>query len=112
MAIDDLTSQLTMLKELGQPDLQLSERARDDYTRLISTYRSVLIEQRDRITELANLGGTVGYLSAQETQRRLELNATGLDGIQESLDSYIGYLDAFEDTVNAAFERIQGEDQA
>ncbi|MGV0744130.1 hypothetical protein [Mycolicibacterium sp. XJ870] len=109
MAIEDLTYQLTALKQGGQPDLQLSEAARDDYVNAIKEYRQALVEQRDNVLVLNDLGNAGGYRSAQQTKQELELNAVGLVSIYESLNKYVEYLDELEETVNAAFKRMQAE---
>lgn len=112
MAIEDLTNQLKQLKEHGEADLQLSEFARDQYLATIRDLRGVIKTQRDKAYNLRVMGQPGAYTSAQETKNRLLLNVTGFDGIVETLDKYLDYLDAFEATVNAAFKRLHGEDQA
>jgi hypothetical protein len=113
MAIGELTSQMMALKEHGEPDLQMSQATRDAYVREITDYRDRLQTQHDNIKNLADLGSAPpppnGYLSAHEMKTRLEMNATGLDGIQQMLRTYIAYLDEFKATVEAAFNRVQSE---
>lgn len=113
MATGDRTDQLKMLKEHGALDLQMSERARDDYVRLIRNYRQELIGQRAHVHQLGGLGtAAAGCRSAQQTKRQLEANAVGLDGILQTLDNYIDYLNMFEQTVNSAFKRMQAQDRS
>lgn len=112
MSIEGLTSDLAVLKQHGEPDLQFSERARDDYIRLISDYRTLFIEQLKRVVPAANLGYAGEYSAVNQTKMRLETNASGDDGIRGALDKFIEYLNVLEDTVNAAFERVHAEDQS
>lgn len=111
MAIGELTGHLKMLNVSGPTDLQLSEATRDKYLALVHEYRDALVKQRNRVPLLGNLGIAGGYRSAIDTKERLEQNATGLDGIYNTLGDYIEYLNVFADTVNAAFRRMQVEDQ-
>lgn len=113
MSIGDLTIQLRALKEHGEADLQMSRETHEAYVGIISDYRDKLQTQHDNITALGDLGSAppppAGYLSAHEMKTRLEMNATGLDGVQQMLRTYIAYLDEFKDTVDAAFNRVQSE---
>lgn len=111
MSIEQLKMQMSQLKEFGQPDLQLSESAHRDYIALIKEYRSALQEQRDKVVGLATLGNVGNWQSAQQTRAELILDVTGPKGILITLDKYLAYLDEFEATVNAAFNRVQAEDQ-
>lgn len=110
-AIEDLTTGLTQLKEHGEADLQLSDFIRDQYVAAVQDFRGVLQDQRDKILGLRTLGNPGGYDSAVETRNRLVLNVVETDGVLDTLDKYIAYLDEFEATVNAAFKRLHGEDQ-
>jgi hypothetical protein len=109
MAIEELTSQLAMLKEQGPADLELSEAARHKYVRLIKDFRRELKAQRDKVAGLQILGYPGTLPSAEATQERLMLNVVNPDGMLLTLDKYIEYLDELEATVNAAFKRIQAE---
>jgi hypothetical protein len=112
MSIDQLKLQMSALKESGPPDLQLSESAHREYTGLIHTYRSELKAQRDKAISLANLGNVGNWGSAQQTRAELVLGVSGPKGIVTILDKYLTYLDEFEATVDAAYKRMQAEDQA
>jgi hypothetical protein len=110
MAIEDLTSQLKQLKEHGEPDLQLSDAVRDEYVRIVSTFRGALQDQLDKVNGLRGLGHPGDFESADETKRRLIGNIQNTDGIITILTNYIDYLNEFEATVNAAYKRLHGED--
>jgi hypothetical protein len=112
MAIEDLTNQLTMLKEQGPPDLEMSVETRDSYVRLIQDFRAELKVQRDKAVRLDGIYYPGGYPSAELTRTRLQQNVVGLDGILAIIDKYMKYLDEFEATVNAAFTRMQALDQS
>jgi len=106
MAIEDLTGQLTMLKEHGAPDLELSEATRDQYVALIRDYRAELQAQRQNAAGLGALFYAGDYDSAKLTRLQLESNVGAPNGILATLDAYIAYLDALEATVNAACKRL------
>jgi hypothetical protein len=110
VAIEDLTSQLKQLKEHGEADLKLSDTTRDDYVRVVRTFRGVLQDQLDKIDGLRGFGHPGEFTSADETKRRLVGNTDNTDGIVTTLTKYIDYLDEFEATINAAFKRLHGED--
>jgi hypothetical protein len=97
---------------MSEPGLQLSESTRDKYLGIIATYRSALIEQRDRAFEIGRLGSPGSYDSAWGTKTRLELNVYADDGFCAVIDKYIEYLNQFEDTVNASCSRMLAEDQS
>lgn len=112
MGIEDLTSQMKQLGEHGEADLKLDETAKNNYISAISTYREALREQRTALNDLDDLGDPGGYPSTRQTKNQLQLNVVGTvgtNGIRETLDNYIEYLDEFEKTVNAAFNRLQAE---
>jgi hypothetical protein len=112
-SIDDLTNGMKQLTKSGAgKDLQLSAAAQQNYTNLISTYRTALNAQRTKAAGLANYGNVGGFFSAQQTKFQLTYDVTGPDGVLATLDKYMSYLDEFEKTVNAAFSRMQAEDKS
>jgi len=44
--------------------------------------------------------------SAVQTKNNLNLDVTGLDGIEQAVDQYLNYLDEFETTVKKASDRL------
>ena len=114
MSIQELTSKMNALKQHGEADLQMSPETHKAYLELISDYREKLQTQLDNIKWLDDLGNAPsalegGYESAHLMMQRLEMNATGLDGLHQMLHTYIVYLDEFKDTVDAAFKRVQND---
>ena len=111
-SIGDLTNGLKQLTQTGAgKDTKLSATAQKNYTKLISDYRTALNEQRNSAAQLTNYGNPGGWQSAQDTVWQLQNAVTGPNGVVETLDKYLAYLDEFEKTVNAAFNRMQASDK-
>jgi hypothetical protein len=111
-SIGDLTNAMKQLTQTGAgKDTKLSSSAQQKYTKLISDYRTALNEQRNSAAQLTNYGNPGGWGSAQATVWQLQGAVTGPNGIVETLDKYLAYLDEFEKTVNAAFNRMQADDK-
>jgi hypothetical protein len=111
VSIQDLTSQMQLLTQSGAgKDLTLSETARQQYTAAIGSYSTALKALLSQATGLANYGRVGNLPSAQQTKSNLIEATTGLEGIVPTLNAYISYLNEFENTVNAAFNRLQAED--
>jgi hypothetical protein len=80
-------------------DLQLSEAWCEKYTGRITAFRDELQVQCDKAVELLpGLFGPGFIQSALDTQDQLELN---IREFVTRLRNYIGYLDAYEDSVNS-----------
>jgi hypothetical protein len=52
------------------------------------------------------LGNPGSLGSAVQTKNNLNLDVTGLDGIEQAVDQYLNYLDEFETTVKKASDRL------
>jgi hypothetical protein len=104
--IDGLTDSLNDLKDNGKADVKLSAETRDKYLKLISTFRDALQAQRKNMNGLEAIGNVGLFESANQTKRNLQIDVTGIEGIQQSTDKYLDYLDAFADTVKKAADRL------
>jgi hypothetical protein len=106
MAIDDYTKNIKALHDKGEADLKLSPETRDEYLRVIKDFRAALQAERTNMNGLELLGNVGGYRSANQTKSNLELNVTGLGGIEDTINKYLTYLDEFESTVKKAADRL------
>jgi len=110
-SIGDLMTGMKQLAEsVGGKDLQLSPAAHHNYIKLINEYRAALTEQYRNATRLADYGNVPNLASARHTKSNLTNDVHGADGLLAKLKNYMNYLDEFENTVNAAFSRMQAED--
>jgi hypothetical protein len=105
-SISDLTSALKQLQNSGPADLKLSAETRDKYLKIISTFRSALQAARTKMSNLGALGSPGSLGSAVQTQSNLNLDVSGLSGIEPTIDQYLSYLDEFETTVKKAADRL------
>jgi hypothetical protein len=55
---------------------------------------------------LESIGNVGLFQSANQTKRNLQIDVTGVQGIQQSTDKYLDYLDTFADTVKKAAGRL------
>jgi hypothetical protein len=104
--IDGLTTNLDQIKDSGPPDIKLSTATRDEYLKVIKTFRTALQTQRDKMNTVQPLGDPGALGSAIQTKANLELDVHGPGGITETTDKYLKYLDDFSDTVNKAATRL------
>ncbi|WP_139813555.1 hypothetical protein [Mycobacterium simiae] len=106
--ISSLNSGLTDLQKNGPVDLKLSTQTRDAYLDIVKTFHDALNTQLTTIKNLPSLGdpGTLG--SAIQTKNNLALDISGLDGIEQSVNQYLSYLQQFSATVKAAADRLTG----
>jgi hypothetical protein len=113
-AAPDLMTQMTQLTQSGAgTDTQFTDAARQKIIELITTFRDALTGQRGKAAALANYGDVGGLFGANDAKYRLADSVTRQpDGLLAVLDKYVSYLDQFEKTVNAAFARMQAEDNA
>jgi hypothetical protein len=117
-SLADLTNQMKQLAQSlaqsggsGGKDLRLSETAHQNYINLIKEYRTALAEQYNKAASLADYGHPGQFASALHTRSNLINDVHGPDGALARLKNYMDYLDEFENTVNAAFKKMQAEDQ-
>lgn len=94
---------MKMLKDHGPADLMLSPETRDKYLKIIEDFRTSLADQRTKMNWLRNYGNVGAFSSALQTKANLELDVTQA---QIATDKYIAYLDAFEDTIKKAADRL------
>jgi hypothetical protein len=94
------------LQQSGPADLKLSTSTRDAYLHIVSTFQTALKEQLKTINGLSSLGSPGTLPSASQTKNNLELDISGLDGIEQSINQYLSYLDQFSATVKAACNRL------
>jgi hypothetical protein len=114
-SISDLTNELTQLTQSlesggGGKNLTMSEAAHQQYIKLITEFRETLATQRNVAASLTDYGNVGSFNSALETKEYLAATVTS-DAVA-ALDQYNAYLDQFQNAVNAAFRKIQAEDQA
>jgi hypothetical protein len=105
-SISDLTSGLKQIQKSGPVDLKLSTETRDKYLNIITTFRTALQAQRTSMSNMGSLGNPGMLGSAVQTKNNLNLDVTGLDGIEQAVDQYLNYLDEFETTVKKASDRL------
>jgi hypothetical protein len=105
-SIGALTSGLKQLQNGGPVDLKLSTATRDQYLNIISTFRTALQSQRTNMSNLGTLGSPGSLGSAVQTENNLNLDVSGLTGIQQAVDQYLNYLDQFATTVTDACNRL------
>jgi hypothetical protein len=111
LSLGDLTNQMKKLAQSsGGKDLRLSETAHQNYINLIKEYRTALSEQYQKAASLADYGHPGGFASALHTKSNLTNDVHGRGGFLEHHKKYMDYLDEFENTVNAAFKKMQAED--
>jgi hypothetical protein len=101
-----LTDGLKDIQKNGKADLKLSSATRDKYLSIISNFRSALQAQQKAIAGLPGLGFPGELASAGQTKQNLELDVTGLTGIEPAVNKYLDYLDEFEKTVKAAADKL------
>jgi hypothetical protein len=114
-SISDLTNELKQLTQSlqsggGGKDFRMSEGAHQKYLKHIEDYRTTLHGLRQQAAALTSYGPVGSFPSAVGTRTQLADDTTPA-GVA-SLDLYIAYLEQFENAVNAAFNRMQAEDQA
>jgi hypothetical protein len=105
-AITDLTNQLKQLQDSGAADLKLSTEASQKYLTIIGTFRTALNNQKNAIAGLPSLGSPGTLQSAVQTLNNLNLDVTGLGGIEDTLNNYLSYLDEFETTVKKTADSL------
>lgn len=105
-SIDDLTNGLKQLQKSGKSDLKLSTATKQKYLTLIGTFRTAIQAERKKMDGLETLNNVGSLGSANQTKNNLDLDVTGLTGIQQSVDKYLSYLDTFETTVKKAADRL------
>ncbi|MEE6178379.1 hypothetical protein [Mycobacterium sp. 050134] len=101
-----MTSQLKQLGDSGPADVKLSSATRDAYLNIISTFRGQLQDQLTAIGKLGSLGSPGSLASANQTKSNLELDISGMEGIEASINQYLSYLDQFSTTVKKAADRL------
>jgi hypothetical protein len=101
-----LSSDLKGLQKSGPADLKLSTQTRDAYLGIVKTFHDALNTQLTAIKSLGSLGSPGALGSANQTKTNLELDISGLDGIEPSINQYLSYLDQFSATVKAACDRL------
>ncbi|BBX39887.1 hypothetical protein [Mycobacterium simiae] len=106
--ISSLNSGLTDLQKNGPVDLKLSTQTRDAYLNIVKTFHDALNTQLTTIKNLPNLGDPGALGSAIQTKNNLALDISGLDGIEQSVNQYLSYLQQFSATVKAACDRLTG----
>jgi hypothetical protein len=106
--ISSLNSGLKQLQNSGPADLKLSTDTQNAYLNIVKTFRDALNNELTTITKLGGLGSPGSLGSANQTKNNLELDISGLGGIQASINQYLSYLDQFSATVKAAGNRLIG----
>lgn len=104
--ISSLNSGLKDLQKSGPADVKLSTQTRDAYLNIVQTFHDALNTQLTNIKNLPALGDPGTLASAIQTKNNLELDISGLDGIEQSVNQYLSYLDQFSATVKAACDRL------
>jgi hypothetical protein len=105
-SVTSLTSGLKQIQQSGPADLKLSTTTRDSYLNAISTFRTALQTQQTAMTNLGSLGSPGSLGSAVQTKNNLNLDVTGMNGIETAMSQYLTYLDEFETTVKKASDRL------
>jgi hypothetical protein len=111
-SIDDLMSGMQQLTKSGAKDTTLTVPGRNEYAKVIKDYRNTLTEVRTKAAKLVDYGNVGDFWSAVQTRTQLVEDVTGTGGFLASLDGYIAYLEQFENTVTAAFNRIHADDKS
>jgi hypothetical protein len=106
--IASLNSGLKDIQKSGPADLKLSTETQNAYLQIVKTFHDTLNTQLTTIKNLGSLGSPGSLRSANETKNNLELDITGLNGIQQSINQYLSYLEQFSATVKAAGDRLIG----
>jgi hypothetical protein len=105
-SVADLTKGMKDLKDKGPADVKLSHDARDKYVTIIGNFRNALQDEHKKMQSMPDLQDPGSFASAQQTRRNLLSNVTGFDGAEPTIKKYIDYLDAFEETVKKAADRL------
>jgi hypothetical protein len=105
-SIDSLTDAINQLAKTGQPDVKLSTATRDQYLKIITDFRSLIEWERQKMPSISTIGNVGSLNSADQTKKNLQLDMTGASGIEQTTDKYIKYLDAFENAVKKAADRL------
>jgi hypothetical protein len=106
--ISSLSSGLKQIQNSGPADLKLSTETQKAYLQIVKTFHDALNTQLTTLKNLGSLGSPGSLGSANQTKNNLELDISGLDGIQQSINQYLSYLDQFSATVKAAGDRLIG----
>jgi hypothetical protein len=114
-SISDLTNQLKQLTQSlesggGGKDFSMSEAAHKKYMTQIQEYRKTLTMLHQQAARLTSYGLVGSFPSALQTKTQLADDVT--PAAVTSLNQYIAYLEQFENAVNAAFNKMQAEDEA
>jgi hypothetical protein len=106
--IDEYTSNLKSIQDDGPADVKLSAETRDQYLKVIQTFRSALQVERQNMNGPDPIGNVGGYQSANQTKSNLHVDVAGLGGMQDTMDKYLNYLDEFETTIKKAADKLLG----
>jgi hypothetical protein len=106
--IGSLNAGLKEIQKSGPADLKLSTETQNAYLQIVKTFHDTLNTQLTTIKNLGSLGSPGSLGSANQTKNNLELDITGLNGIQQSINQYLSYLEQFSATVKAAGDRLIG----
>lgn len=108
-SIGDLS---TLMQQLGQSgdvsDLQLSEGARDAYTKALSDYQNQLSAARDQAAGLVDYGSVGTFDSANQTRGHQVDNVATLVA---ALDDHISLMADAQNAIRAIFNRHIAHDQ-
>jgi hypothetical protein len=114
-SITDLTNQMKQLAQSlahggGGKDLRMTPQAHQQYIKLITEFQQTLATQRNVAALLTDYGDVGNFISAVSTKDQLASITT--QNAVTALDQYIALLDQFQNTVDAAFKKVQAQDNA
>ena len=114
-SITDLTNQMKQLAQSlahggGGKDLRMTPQAHQQYVNLITEFQQTLATQRNVAASLTDYGDVGNFISAVSTKDQLASITT--QNAVTALDQYIALLDQFQNTVDAAFKKVQAQDNA
>jgi hypothetical protein len=117
-SITDLTNEMKQLAQslaqgTGGKDLRMTPQAHQQYVKVITEFRQTLATQRNVAASLTDYGDVGNFISATTTANQLASIINGQTGdAVTALDQYIALLDQFQNTVDAAFKKVQAQDNA
>ncbi|OKH73162.1 hypothetical protein [Mycolicibacterium sp.] len=101
--LETLTDQMKGWQSASDADLKVTKAGRDAYLGAIGELRTKLKEAQQKIGTLKTLGNPGDLEPAQLVKDGLQGDAVTLD---TTITEYLAYLDAYEQTVKDAYDRM------
>lgn len=111
-AVGQLTGNMKSIGDSGPPDTVFSDSAQQQFTSFITDFKTALTKLGSKVAPLADYRSVGGVPSAQQAKQILADSVTGPGQYLDTLNNFYAYLDQLGQTVDAAFIRVQAEDNS